>query len=55
MCAACGFSCCDSDEHVGCGCGHCDHPDCQPPDLDQDLPIGDEPEEREEMQCCRAA
>ncbi len=28
MCNACGFSCCGSDEFEGCGCDHCDEPEC---------------------------
>lgn len=28
MCNACGFLCCGSDEFSGCGCDHCDEPDC---------------------------
>lgn len=28
MCNACGFLCCGSDELGGCGCDHCEEPDC---------------------------
>lgn len=28
MCNACGFLCCGSDQFSGCGCDHCDEPDC---------------------------
>ena len=28
MCNACGFLCCGSDEFSGCGCDHCEEPDC---------------------------
>jgi len=28
MCNACGFHCCGSDQFTGCGCDHCDEPDC---------------------------
>lgn len=28
MCNACGNLCCGSDEFEGCGCDHCDEPDC---------------------------
>lgn len=28
MCNACGFYCCASDVFSGCGCDHCDCPEC---------------------------
>ncbi len=28
MCNACGFQCCAWDGFSGCGCEHCDCPDC---------------------------
>lgn len=28
MCNACGFLCCGSDEFSGCGCDHCEEPEC---------------------------
>ena len=28
MCNACGFSCCALDTFDGCGCDHCDNPEC---------------------------
>lgn len=36
MCNACGFLCCASDELGGCGCDHCENPDCWP-DEDDDV------------------
>lgn len=28
MCNACGFQCCAYDGFSGCGCDHCDNPEC---------------------------
>lgn len=28
MCNACGFSCCAMDCFEGCGCEHCEEPEC---------------------------
>lgn len=28
MCNACGFMCCAYDGFSGCGCDHCDEPEC---------------------------
>lgn len=36
MCNPCGFQCCASDEFGGCGCEHCDHPDCYDLDAEED-------------------
>ncbi len=38
MCNACGFLCCGSDRFGGCGCDHCDNPECWDDDsyLDED-------------------
>ncbi len=35
MCNACNNHCCGSDEFGGCGCDHCDCPDCWSDDEDE--------------------
>lgn len=42
MCCSCGNLCCGSDQFGGCGCDHCEDPDCWSDDVDEldvrDLP-----------------
>lgn len=46
MCNACGFQCCAYDGFSGCGCDHCDEPDCWSDDRDEDAPDAEDwPEE----------
>lgn len=36
MCNACGFQCCAYDGFSGCGCDHCDEPECWSDEIDDD-------------------
>lgn len=42
MCNACGFYCCAYDGFSGCGCDHCDEPDCWSDDDDNDFDYDDD-------------
>lgn len=48
MCNACGFFCCGSDEFSGCGCDHCDEPDCWSDDEDF---FGDDDDDYPDYDC----
>lgn len=41
MCLACHMVCCASDEFDGCGCVHCDNPECWPPEREDLYDDGD--------------
>ncbi len=52
MCNACHNMCCGSDEFGGCGCDHCDEPDCWSDDEDF---FGDDDDDFMDCACARPA